>query len=292
MRNFWIAGTAMLALPALSYADEATVKQVHDQPSVRGSIIANLLQEHDNPFTLYPYESNYLLYTYTNHINKQAIKSYDWADKAKHDEAEFQLSLAFPIWTGIAGDNSLLGASYTQKSFWQVTNRSGSSPFRETNYEPQLFIAWATDYSFMGWTLRDAEYGFNHQSNGRSDPTSRSWNRIYARFMAQNGNWQVDLKPWYRIHESASSDDNPDITKYLGYYRLKVGYALGESVISVESRYNWNSGYGSANVGVSYPITKHVRFYTKVFSGYGESMIDYNYKQTRVGIGIMLNDMM
>lgn len=292
MRNNWAVGATLLVMPALGYAAEATIQEVHDQPSVRGSVIANLLQEHDNPFTLYPYDTNYLLYTDTSGINKQAIKSYDWADNARHDEVEFQLSLGFPIWRGIAGDNSLLGASYTQKAFWQLSNRAESSPFRETNYEPQLFIAWATDYNFMGWTLREAEYGFNHDSNGRSDPTSRSWNRLYARFMAQNGNWQVDLKPWYRIPESDKSDDNPDITKYMGYYRLKVGYALGESVISVESRYNWNTGYGGADVGVSYPITKHMRFYTKVFSGYGESLIDYNYKQTRVGVGIMLNDIM
>jgi phospholipase A1 len=265
---------------------------VHDAPSVRGSIIANMLQEHDNPFTLYPYDTNYVIYTYTNHINKEAIQSYNWADNAKNDELKFQLSLAFPLWRGIAGDNSVLGASYTQKSFWQVSNSAESSPFRETNYEPQLFLAWATDYEVLGWTLREAEYGLNHQSNGRADPTSRSWNRVYARFMAQRGDWQVEVKPWYRIPENKDNDDNPDITKYMGYYQLKIGYAVGESVISVTSRYNWNTGYGGAELGWSYPITRHVRFYTQLFSGYGESLIDYNYKQTRVGIGIMMNDIM
>lgn len=54
---------AAIALPLTAYAQEATVKEVHDTPAVRGSIIANLLQEHDNPFTLYPYDTNYLLYT-------------------------------------------------------------------------------------------------------------------------------------------------------------------------------------------------------------------------------------
>ncbi len=55
--------------------------------------------------------------------------------------------------------------------------------------------------------------------------------------------------------------------------------------------HNWNTGYGGAEVGVSYPITKHVRFYTQVYSGYGESLIDYNFNQTRVGVGVMLNDL-
>ncbi|KQN60304.1 phospholipase A [Erwinia sp. E602] len=285
----WLA-TALL-FPTLVLAQEATVKEVHDRPDVPGSIIANLLEKHDNPFVLYPYENNYLLYTWTSDINKDAIASYNWADKAKHDEVKFQLSLAFPLWRGILGDNSVLAASYTQKSFWQLSNRGASSPFRETDYEPQIFLGWSTDYSLGGWTLRDVETGFNHQSNGRSEPTSRSWNRVYARLMAENGNWLVEVKPWYRLPESESNDDNPDITKYMGYYRLTLGYQAGDSIFSVRSNYNWNSGYGGAELGWSYPITQHVRFYTQVFSGYGESLIDYNHKQTRVGVGVTLNDL-
>lgn len=277
-------GVAAL-LPLSAFAQEATIDKIHDKPAVRGSVIANLLQEHDNPFTLYPYDTNYLLYTWTSDLNKE---SYDWAGNARKDEVKFQLSLAFPLWRGILGDNSVLGASYTQKSWWQLSNRNESSPFRETNYEPQLFLGFATDASFAGWTLRDVEFGYNHDSNGRSDPTSRGWNRLYTRLMAQNGDWQVEVKPWYVV---GSVDDNPDITKYMGYYQLKVGYALGDAVFSVKGQYNWNSGYGGAELGVSYPITKHVRFYTQVYSGYGESLIDYNFNQTRVGVGVMLNDL-
>ncbi|NUU68772.1 phospholipase A [Enterobacteriaceae bacterium BIT-l23] len=276
-------------LPYAAIAEEATITKVHDKPAVRGSIIANLLQEHENPFTLYPYDSNYLLYTYTDRINKKAIDSYDWGHDAKKDEVKFQLSLAFPIWRGIAGDNSVLAASYTQRSWWQLSNSDHSSPFRENNYEPQLFLGFATDYEFAGWTLRDVEYGFNHQSNGHSEPTSRSWNRLYTRLMAENGNWLVEVKPWLTVGDK---DDNPDITKYMGYYQLRVGYSLGDLVMSAKGQYNWNTGYGGAELGLSYPITKHVRLYGQVYSGYGESLIDYNYNQTRVGIGVMLNDIL
>lgn len=87
MRKTWAVGATMLALPLLGHAEEATVQEVHDKPAVRGSIIASMLQDHDNPFTLYPYESNYLLYTDTSNINKKAIQSYDWANKARHDES-------------------------------------------------------------------------------------------------------------------------------------------------------------------------------------------------------------
>ncbi|TBL84620.1 phospholipase A [Hafnia alvei] len=288
----WMMLAGLLAVPAAVQAEEATIKQVHDKPQVKGSIIANMLVEHDNPFTLYPYDTNYLLYTETSDVNKEAIQSYSWADDARKDEVKFQLSLAFPIIRGIAGDNSVLGMSYTQRSWWQAFNRSASSPFRETNYEPQLFVGWATDYQLGDWTLRDIETGFNHQSNGRSDPTSRSWNRVYARLMAQNGNFQAQIKPWYRIPESSSKDDNPDITKYMGYYEAQVGYEWGESVFTAKGHYNWNTGYGGGELGWSYPMTKTLRFYTQLYSGYGESMIDYNFNQTRFGVGIMLNDFM
>ena len=112
---------AAVALPLTAYAQEATIKEVHDKPAVKGSIIANMLQEHDNPFTLYPYDTNYVIYTQTSDLNKEAISSYNWSDNARKDEVKFQLSLAFPFWRGILGPNSVLGASYTQKS-------GGSSP--------------------------------------------------------------------------------------------------------------------------------------------------------------------
>ncbi|MEN1736630.1 phospholipase A, partial [Pseudomonas aeruginosa] len=62
------------------------------------------------------------------------------------------------------------------------------------------------------------------------------------------------------------------------------GYHLGDAVLSAKGQYNWNTGYGGAELGLSYPITKHVRLYTQVYSGYGESLIDYNFNQTRVGV--------
>lgn len=266
--------------------------QAANPGEIRGSIISHMLQNYDESFTFYAYDTNYVLYTYSGDINKEAIQSYSWAHEANKDELKFQLSLAFPIWKGIAGKNSLLGASYTQRAWWQISNYDESAPFRETNYEPQIFIGWATDIQFAGWTLRDIEAGFNHQSNGREEPTSRSWDRLYLRLMAQRDNWQVEVKPWFRLSEGKEQDDNPDINKYMGYYRLKVAYAPGQSVFSVESHYNWNSGFGGVQMGFSYPITSHLRFYAQVFSGYGESLIDYNFKQTRLGIGVMLNDVM
>ncbi len=51
--------------------------------------------------------------------------------------------------------------------------------------------------------------------------------------MAENGNWLVEVKPWYVV---GNTDDNPDITKYMGYYQLKIGYHLGDAVLSAAPR--------------------------------------------------------
>ncbi|MGL6117725.1 phospholipase A [Plesiomonas sp.] len=271
------------------------------KPNYAGRI-ANLLEEHNTPFLLIPYDTNYVLYSYSSNINKgmYANRGYD-ANDLRKDNIKFQLSFAFPIWRGLLGNNSVLAAAYTQKSLWQATNFAISAPFLETNYEPRVFTAWSTDYTLAGWHFKELELGFVHQSNGRGydyfdeknekHDTSRSWNRIYARVMAQRNNWMVDLEPWVRV-DSSKNDDNPDISDYLGHYRMQVGYKAGNSVYSLEGRYNWNSDKGSAQLGWSYPITPSVRFYTQLFTGYGQTMIDYNFRQTSFGMGFMLNDIM
>ncbi|XPE36669.1 phospholipase A [Shigella flexneri] len=50
--------------------------------------------------------------------------------------------------------------------------------------------------------------------------------------------------------------------------------------MSAKGQYNWNTGYGGAEIGLSSPIAEHVRLYTQVYSGYGKSLIDYNLDQT------------
>ncbi len=277
----------MVLMPVFAYASGPQDYEGNGQSSPQGGLIANLLQESGTAFG-YFYEDNYFLFTATNDLNREALADDPWATGARDMEIKYQISLALPISRGLAGDNSVLGVSYTQCSWWQALNPEISSPFRETNYEPQLFLGWATDYSIAGWSLQEVEVGLNHQSNGRSGSASRGWNRGYLRLMAQKDNWQIDLKPWFLIGEP-DPVTNPNITKYLGYYRLKISHSIGKSLICLKGRYNWNTGYGGAELNWSYPISPNTQFYAQLFSGYSESLIDYNYNQTRFGIGLTVN---
>ncbi len=112
----------------------------------------------------------------------------------------------------------MLGASYTQRSL--VANRGESSPFRETNYEPQLFggrpITAPVDAAMLKSALTI------NPTAARPD-VAQLESRLCAADSA-NGNWQVDLKPWFRFSE-LEQRRQPGHHKYMGYYRLKVGYA-------------------------------------------------------------------
>ncbi|SPY34108.1 phospholipase A [Pasteurella canis] len=245
-----------------------------------------LLTKSDDFVGLLGYEENYLMATYSN-------GNFQKKDKTRKDEIKFKISLALPLWRGILGKNSVLAASYTQKSWFQLSNVDDSSPFRESNYEPQLFLAWKTHHLLpLGWEMQDIETGINHQSNGRNDreKLSRSWNRIYARMSATKGNWTIEIKPWWRIPEKAKTDGNPDISRYRGYADLAVGYYYQNHQIKLSGHYNPTSNKGGLEASYSYPITKNIRFYTQYYTGYGESLVDYQKNIQRIGIGISLNN--
>ena len=78
----------------------------------------------------------------------------------------------------------------------------------------------------------------------------------------------------------------------MGYGELFCIYRLNKHVFSALFRDNLRSedNLGALELGWSYQITKHARIYVQYFFGYGESLLDYNHKTNRVGIGVMLND--
>jgi phospholipase A1 len=245
-------------------------------------------------FGITPHRPVYLLLaTYDSHPNTEV---YDFAgeDEPKNTEAKFQISFKFQLWDNMFGDNGDLFCAYTQRSFWQVYDEILSSPFRETNYEPEVFMKFDTDFDVLGFRHKIFVIGFNHQSNGRSGvrSLSRSWNRIYADFIVERGNLVVGLKPWYRIPEDDEDDDNPDIAKYMGYGELFGAYKLKRHVFSFMFRNNLrdDGNKGAVELGWSYPIIKNLRLYVQYFNGYGESLVDYNDTANRIGIGLMLFD--
>jgi phospholipase A1 len=205
-------------------------------------------------------------------------------------EAKFQLSFKFKLADLEDQIGASLWAGYTQQSHWQVYAADLSRPFRETNYEPELMLAFHPDVRVLGWDWRLLNLGLVHQSNGRGQGLSRSWNRLYAQVGAERGRFALLARAWVRLEESSGEDDNPDIQEFLGRGDLVASYAIGRHQLSLLGRYAFDTGRGSAEATWSFPLARRVRGYVQVFSGYGESMVDYNWKQTTVGLGVSLAD--
>lgn len=249
----------------------------------------------ENNFSLIPHKPNYLLpFNYNDKI--QSYDVYDdivSSDEIQPYEVKFQISFKTPLLTDIANLPLSLFAGYTQVSYWQAYNSDYSSPFRETNYEPELFAAWKQDIKLTeDWKFKLATLNFTHQSNGASEPLSRSWNRIESRLIFENHDLAVSLTSWYRIQESSSEDDNPDLLDYYGHGKINAVYTANDNTISVTSRNNLESGFnkGSVELNWSFPIGGKVRGYLQRFSGYGNSLIEYNKYTNTIGLGVSLTD--
>ena len=211
----------------------------------------------------------------------------------QNTEAKFQLSLKTKIWQDIFGNNGDLWIGYTQSSRWQVYNSAISRPFRETNYEPEAMLVFNTNYSLLGWDGRLLGIGVNHESNGRSNPLSRSWNRVIADFGFEREGWVVMLRPWWRIPEDRKTDDNPDISDYMGRMDMQVIREWNGQEFGLLLRHSLRTGsrsHGAGQFTWSFPLIGNLRGYAELFKGYGESMIDYNHNATYLGVGVSLLD--
>ncbi|MDO5058140.1 MAG: phospholipase A [Lautropia sp.] len=210
---------------------------------------------------------------------------------AKPVEAQFQVSFKSKVAEDLLGNNGDIWLAYTQMSLWQIYSGKLSRPFRETNYEPEVMAVFRTSYQLAGWRMRMASVSLNHQSNGRPQPLSRSWNRIIFQAGLERGRWTLMVRPWWRIREDAKDDDNPDINNYVGRGELVAVYRRGGHEWAGTLRHTLRTGEharASFNLDYAFPISSYLKAQLQIFHGYGFSLIDYNHRQTRVGLGISL----
>lgn len=223
----------------------------------------------------------------------------------RKEELRIQLSARTKVASGIltrptSGLQDSIWVGYTQQSYWQVFSPALSRPFRTTDHEPEVFYVYPTTAKLpFGWQWRYSGVGMVHHSNGQSEPLSRSWNRWYLMTGAELDNrWQVHAKLWKRMAESNNDDDNPGIQNYWGRGELKVVWQPNEkNAFGLTARGSVGKGYGSGRlewlrtIGEGWNGGKsNLRLHVQLFSGYGESLIDYNRKRTSLAVGLSLLD--
>ena len=250
----------------------------------------------DNPFVISVHKPNYvLLLAHNEKTNEEPFKN-EFPDEEialGDDEVKFQISVKFPLALNLFDGQGDVFFAYTNRSFWQLYN-TASEPFRETNHEPEVFYVLKNDWEFLGFKSNFVNMGLVHQSNGRRGLLSRSWNRIYALFVFEKDNLVLGFKPWYRIPESEGNDDNPDIEDYMGNIEFTTVYTKGRHTFSGMLRNNLQSSgnRGALQIDWVFPLSRYFSGYLQYFSGYGESMIDYNYDQQSIGIGFALTGLL
>lgn len=201
--------------------------------------------------------------------------------EAKQIETEFQISIKYDFAANLLGFNETYSIGYTQLSFWQLYE--DSAYFRETNYNPEAFITVPVYTKY----LKAVRVAFEHQSNGRGGEEERSWNYVSSSFYFQTAFFFTELKLWSNV---ADLKYNPDLMNYLGYGELEFLLPYKEHIFKLKTR-NTFSDKRATEVTYSYPMfgSDDLFLYVKAFTGYGESLIDYNHKVEKLGIGFSIS---
>lgn len=242
-------------------------------------------------FHFRPHRENYLVATYNDSPNVEPYRPFRTAARGgglSNAELKFQLgfklklaenpmNLPLDVWFG-----------YTQSSFWQANNREASSPFRETNYQPEVMAVLPLNLNLLGVRLRFLNAGFVHESNGQGAGLSRSWNRTYLQAGFERGNFTLLARAWDRVDENREEDDNPDIERFLGHGDLVGTWRGGGHEVSLLTRYNFGSDKGALQVGWAFPVAPRLKGYVQYFTGYGHTLIDYNAYQRVLGLGVLV----
>jgi phospholipase A1 len=253
----------------------------------------------DQDYTLIGHNGSYLLpLSYNGSPNEDPYHEFasqaefeDRGDYNRNLEAEFQFSFI------VLGSQSVFDSDwdffvgYTQRSWWQLYNGDWSRPFRESNYAPEVFIRkhfLGKEISFLGSQIPLIDFGYIHQSNGQLQELSRSWDRIFFRTILDFDAFILKTMLWYRLPEQRKDDDNYDIQKYLGYGAFEFIKAFSQDQVSLKiipgtERVGYELDYST-------PWKKGFRWYTKISTGTGLSLIDYNKEGHKIGVGVILTD--
>lgn len=252
-------------------------------------------------FVVRTYQPNYLLPAhFTTNINKSP-SSPTHPDggtfpQYRKTEAELQLSLRAKVLEDVLLPNADLWFAYTQQSIWQFWNGQDSAPFRSSDYQPEAIytvpIPDKTGDLGGGWRWRLVQAGIAHESNGYGLPLSRSWNYVYAATTFTHDDIALRVRFNQRLGESGV-DDNPHITDYIGNTELTASWLPGESTMQLTGRTSFKSTKrGSLKFEWTHPVFRDkpdgLRYYVQLFSGYGETMLDYNHFQNSIGLGFTL----
>jgi phospholipase A1 len=275
-------------------------------PPASGSIMSRLWEldpaDKRRKFVVRTHLPNFLLPLHiTSHLNRAPSSPTRPAlapnERYRPLEAKLQVSLRAKAASDVLLPDADLWLAYTQRSLWQLWNAQESAPFRSSDYQPEAIYVVPVPQELrplpFGWKWMMLQAGVAHQSNGQAVPLSRSWNRVYLGAGFERDEFGVQWRVHRRLDESRSDDDNPDLTNYIGRGEIVATWLPGLATAGLTWRTNLRAlNRGSVQLDLTYPVDSDepagLRWYMQVFSGYGETLLDYNHRQSTLSLGLSL----
>ncbi len=223
-------------------------------------------------------------------------------------QVKFQFSFKYDLWPSSSRHTVYL--AYTQKSLWDLYDKS--SPFRESNYAPEIFYAhYHSDLHGQpnpGCGLFAEKIGVEHESNGEASDASRSWNRVFVDVVAtcygKSGYGLLGLRAWYPL----GIGENKTITRTQGYGELLIGIGVDDDVShmnglvslalrkgtgrqlrqgSITADARWRPTYQRL-LGKAWKFAPYL--WVQYFAGFGETLGTFDSASQSVRLGVGFTD--
>lgn len=206
---------------------------------------------------------------------------------AHNSDVKFQISIAQRLTRTTLPGNSFLFLMYTQKTFWNVFERS--MPMRDINFNPG--IGWSIPFFSKGRYAGKATILLEHESNGRDSISSRSWNRISFSASTIIDRWlMVHAKFWIPI---VDGENNRDLLKYAGIAQAGVQITTPDKKfgwgLTFVKRKGWNLNFNTTfefNWRIHEKSNQYL--FVQYYNGYAENLLDYNKFHSRLRVGIVI----
>ena len=204
----------------------------------------------------------------------------------KTADAFFQFSIRHRVTRSVLPFNSFLYIIYSQKSFWDIYDKS--SPFRDTNYNPGIGVG---HYIIKNNKLKGAVMvSLEHESNGKAGEDSRSWNYL-----------NLSAKYFYNMRLSAKAQvylpyvdggNNKDLLRYKGYGIFSVNYIDSKNLWWFSLNIIPRDQFINPNLhtSLSFRVSKNSNQYLTLdyYAGYGEGLLNYKKYTNQVRIGFTI----
>lgn len=203
-----------------------------------------------------------------------------------NSDVKFQISLAIRLTNNTLPFGTYLFLTYTQKAFWNVFEKS--MPMHDLNFNPGIGLA--RPFFIADRYVGKLTFMLEHESNGKDEEESRSWNKISLGGSVLINEWlMVHSKFWIPI---VDGEHNRDILKYSGIWQSgfvaqtpSKKFALGLTLVK---RSGWNLNFNTI-VDFIWRVSDktNLNLLMQYYNGYGENMIDYNRFHSRLRVGIV-----